>query len=193
MMSRRVKRHASGGRIGQHHRKTPLGLRSYNVPPAGPVTMTRTDGSTEVQAAVPAQRSKSVPPQKVRRRANQRRDDPVPIERVRAVDAGSMADRDERNQRDAASLAALGQRVLPPVAATTRRRLRVDNGTGTLGDTGLPLGKWIRRDKETAASRLTMAQLGDELHRPCVGCRARVGERCRNPDGTPRDRSHTRR
>lgn len=58
MVSRRVKRHASGGRIGQRHRKTPVGLCSYDVPPASSVKITRADGSTEVQPAVAVQRSK---------------------------------------------------------------------------------------------------------------------------------------
>lgn len=71
MVSRGVKRHASGGRIDQRHRKTPIRLRSYDVPPASSVTITRADGSTEVQPAVPVQRSKSAPSRRVRRRPSE--------------------------------------------------------------------------------------------------------------------------
>lgn len=47
-MSRRARRHGSGGRTGQHYSAAP-NLRSYSQPPAGPVTITRADGTVEVQ------------------------------------------------------------------------------------------------------------------------------------------------
>ena len=48
-MSRKARRHGGGGRTGQHHTKTPR-LRSYTQSPAGPVTIMRADGTTEIQA-----------------------------------------------------------------------------------------------------------------------------------------------
>lgn len=49
-MSQRACRNGSGGRTGQHHNATPT-LRSYSQPPAGPVTITRPDGTVEVEAS----------------------------------------------------------------------------------------------------------------------------------------------
>ncbi|MYR58903.1 hypothetical protein GTY54_22555 [Streptomyces sp. SID625] len=62
-MSRRASRHGSGGRAGQHHNATPQ-LRSYTRPPAGPVTVTRADGSTEVQNPLPAKKDVPKPRRK---------------------------------------------------------------------------------------------------------------------------------
>ncbi|MET8696899.1 hypothetical protein ABZV65_30665 [Streptomyces bauhiniae] len=55
-MSRRTRRHGSGGRTGQHYSATP-NLRSYSTPPAGPVTITRADGTVDVEAPQKAVRS----------------------------------------------------------------------------------------------------------------------------------------
>jgi hypothetical protein len=46
-----------GGRKGQSHRATPGDLRSYSVPPASAVTVTRADGSVEVLPAQPARKA----------------------------------------------------------------------------------------------------------------------------------------
>ncbi|MDJ0347472.1 hypothetical protein QMK19_40190 [Streptomyces sp. H10-C2] len=42
------------GRKGQQHRATPTDLRSYDIPPASAVTITRADGTTEQQPALRA-------------------------------------------------------------------------------------------------------------------------------------------
>jgi hypothetical protein len=61
-MSRRIGR---GGRKGQTHTATPT-LRSYDIPPASAVTITRPDGTVEV---VPAQKPKTTPKPNRRTRA----------------------------------------------------------------------------------------------------------------------------
>ncbi|MFJ9799862.1 hypothetical protein [Streptomyces sp. NPDC101145] len=61
-MSRRIGR---GGRKGQTHTATPT-LRSYDIPPASKVTITRADGTVEV---VPAVKPKTVPKPNRRTRA----------------------------------------------------------------------------------------------------------------------------
>ncbi len=128
-MSRRAKRHNSGGRTGQHHSKTPSGLRSYEVPPAGPVTVTRADGTIEVQPPARAQRTPPPPRRRGSGSTKRQSADPVPIERIRPADAGSLPDREERRKRDAAQLAAQGKSVVAtPTTTTGRRRPRVDNG-----------------------------------------------------------------
>ncbi|MET8816437.1 hypothetical protein ABZW47_31105 [Streptomyces sp. NPDC004549] len=50
-----------GGRKGQQHRATPDDLRSYTVTPASPVTVTRTDGSTQIRAAKPPRQAAPAP------------------------------------------------------------------------------------------------------------------------------------
>ncbi|MFI5990222.1 hypothetical protein ACIBAC_00010 [Streptomyces sp. NPDC051362] len=62
-MSRRTRRHGSGGRTGQHFSATP-NLPSYSQPPAGPVTVTRADGTVDVQAPQKAVRSVPKPRRK---------------------------------------------------------------------------------------------------------------------------------
>ena len=52
-MLKRTRRHGKGGRVGQHFRATP-NLRSFDVPPAGDVTVKHPDGTIEVQPAQPA-------------------------------------------------------------------------------------------------------------------------------------------
>ncbi|RZU28264.1 hypothetical protein EV284_6430 [Streptomyces sp. BK022] len=64
-MSRRTRRHGSGGRTGQHYSATP-NLRSYSTPPAGPVTITRADGTTDVEA--PQRAVRSTPPAQRRKK-----------------------------------------------------------------------------------------------------------------------------
>lgn len=50
-----------GGRKGQQHRATPDDLRSYTVPPASPVTVTRADGATETRPAKAARKTTPAP------------------------------------------------------------------------------------------------------------------------------------
>ncbi|MFF9432048.1 hypothetical protein [Streptomyces sp. NPDC014746] len=59
-MTRRIGR---GGRKGQTHTATPK-LRSYSVPPASAVTVTRADGTTEI---VPAQKPQATQKQRPKR------------------------------------------------------------------------------------------------------------------------------
>ena len=53
---------------------------------------------------------------------------------------GSLPDRDERRERDAARLAAQGKRVVALPSASTRRRVGVDNGGEPFGATGPTMG-----------------------------------------------------
>lgn len=62
-MSHRARCHGSGGRTGQHYSATP-NLRSYSQPPAGPVTITRPDGTVEVQTPQKAVRDVPTPRRK---------------------------------------------------------------------------------------------------------------------------------
>ncbi|MEU8543012.1 hypothetical protein AB0C52_24010 [Streptomyces sp. NPDC048717] len=62
-MSSRIPR-GRAGRKGQQHRATPGDLRSYAVTPASEVTVTRADGTVEIQPAKPA---KKEPPRPRRR------------------------------------------------------------------------------------------------------------------------------
>jgi hypothetical protein len=59
-MSRKTRRHGKGGSVGQHFRATP-DLRSFDVPPAGDVTVRHPDGIIEIQPAQPAVKSRSKP------------------------------------------------------------------------------------------------------------------------------------
>lgn len=67
-MSRRSRRHNSGGRTGQHYNATP-NLRSYSRSPAGPVTVIRPDGTVETKPPEKAVPSGTAP----RRKSEQRR------------------------------------------------------------------------------------------------------------------------
>ncbi len=57
-MSKKTQRHGKGGSVGQHFRATP-DLRSFDVPPAGVVTVKHPDGIIEVQPAQPTVKSRS--------------------------------------------------------------------------------------------------------------------------------------
>jgi hypothetical protein len=182
------------GRTGQHHRKTPTSLRSYDMPPAGPVLVTRADGTTELQPAAPTRRTSFTPAR--RRGTSGRQDrskDTVPIERIRATGT-DLAPTPQMRRDQEAGHPGKGKRVVVPTAgpSPTPRRLRVDNGHGATGATGLTMGKWIRADKARTAA-LAAGKLGDPLQRPCIGCRARIGEQCRDSNGRPRDKAHARR
>lgn len=59
-MTRRIGR---GGRQGQTHTATPT-LRSYSIPPASAVTVTRADGTTEIIPAQKPQATKKQRPQR---------------------------------------------------------------------------------------------------------------------------------
>ncbi|MFH9955957.1 hypothetical protein ACH4OX_17325 [Streptomyces roseolus] len=59
-MSSRIPR-GRAGRKGQQHRATPGDLRSYDVTPASEVTVTRADGTVEVQPAKPAKKATPQP------------------------------------------------------------------------------------------------------------------------------------
>lgn len=74
----RSHRTGRGGARGQHHSSAPRDLASYEVPPAGPVQITRLDGSVEEQFAQPVERTSSR-----RRRARTQSADPVPIDHIR--------------------------------------------------------------------------------------------------------------
>jgi hypothetical protein len=50
-MSRRTARHSSGGRTGQHYKAGPTDLRTYAIPPAGPVTSIKPNGDVMVSPA----------------------------------------------------------------------------------------------------------------------------------------------
>ena len=152
-MSRKAKRHSSGGRTGQHHRKTPSGLRSFEVPPAGPTTITRADGTTEVQ---PPARSRTGVARSARPsvKSPSQRKEPVPIEEIRPLDVGRIPDSDERRRRDRERLAAEGKRVIPATSAVARsRQLRVDNGTSTPGTPGPTMGAFVRSQKAASKGR----------------------------------------
>ncbi|MEV5440501.1 hypothetical protein AB0K80_31520 [Streptomyces sp. NPDC052682] len=74
-MSRRARRHGSGDRTGQHHNAAPA-LRSYSQPPAGPVTITRPDGTVEVEA--PQKAVRDVPKKPRRKALGQKKPPPLP-------------------------------------------------------------------------------------------------------------------
>ena len=74
-MSRRARRHGSGGRTGQHYSATP-NLRSYSTPPAGPVTVTRADGTVETEAPKKAVCSVPQPRRKNKRSAGSKPNPP---------------------------------------------------------------------------------------------------------------------
>ncbi len=84
-MSRRARRHGSGGRTGQHYSATP-NLRSYSQPPAGPVTITRPDGTVEVQAPQKAVRDVPAP----RRKKPKAGPKPLPMPTMKAPPARVM-------------------------------------------------------------------------------------------------------
>lgn len=76
-----VSKHRSGrgASRGQHHSSNPRDLPSYEVPPAGPVKITRADGTVEYQAPQPAKAT----PARPRRRPARRSAEPVPIDKIR--------------------------------------------------------------------------------------------------------------
>jgi hypothetical protein len=78
------RRRGSGGRTGQRYSKTPR-LPSYEVPPAGDVTITRPDGSVEI--VPPVKLVRSIPRGKTAGRPARRprpgpQTQPVPIEQL---------------------------------------------------------------------------------------------------------------
>lgn len=86
-MSRRARRHGGGGRTGQRYNATP-NLKSYTRPPAGPVTITRPDGTVEVQAPVKAVRD--VPKPRRRKAASGPKPLPMPtMKQLLTVDCPS--------------------------------------------------------------------------------------------------------
>jgi hypothetical protein len=128
-----------GGRVGQHHRATPS-LRSYDVTPAGTVTITRPDGTIEVQPAAKAKRTP--PPQ--RRRKPRKTTQPEPgrgkrQEEQRPAPAPSAATSAAR-EKDARELAERGLRAIPAAQALSRAPAKTEpakprprgRGAGTL-------------------------------------------------------------
>lgn len=81
-MSPHARRTGRGGRTGRHHSKSPKGLRSYDVPPASPVMVTRPGGTVdELPAAAP---EKHPPGRLTRRGPSTSVVEPVPIEQVKS-------------------------------------------------------------------------------------------------------------
>lgn len=193
-MSQRTGRHGGGGRTGQHHRKTPQ-LRSYDVPPASDVTVSRPDGTEEI---LPAKKPKAATTRKrpkrrdlIKKQDKRRSAEPVPIERVRAAaadDDTAATARAAAKSADAAALAARGLRAIPAAAAVSRHgggeaKRPAPAPAGPVDRQRAPRRKPARAKQpllQPPSKNTTRRQM---LSVACPTCKAEVGAQCSMPVG----------
>ncbi|MFH8392187.1 hypothetical protein [Streptomyces sp. NPDC018036] len=144
-MSRRARRHGSGGRTGQHYNATP-DLRSYSTPPAGPVTVTRADGTVETETPKKAVRSVPQPRRKNKRTVGSK-PSPPPMPTMR--------------QLLTVDCPACGRKVAEPCTMRQGHRARVEMYLAVMGTRGTPekvvaavqKGAEVREEKAAARRR----------------------------------------
>lgn len=190
-MSRKSGRHGGGGRTGQHHRKTPT-LGSYSVPPASEVTITRPDGTVEIEPAKTpkAERTRRTPSRRTLIQQQDKRNakPPVPIQKVRPTKQD--ATRAEAKAQDAVTLAARGLRAISAAQAVSRTggKPAVKAATPPPAGEQRPAGRGRARAPQKAQKPLPRppsktASRKQILSVDCPTCQAPTGTACTMPQG----------